>query len=95
MESKNPIDSVGQRNTVAVAKKATRPPTVKLPSTTRKTPTNMEAATAVSGISSRYTQMLAINPAFFSSVDLRSLASAANLRAAWSPRPNAFRTLIP
>ena len=53
MDSKKPIDSVGQRNTVAVAKKATNPPTVKLPSATKKTPTSIETATAVSGISKR------------------------------------------
>ena len=53
IESKNPMDSVGHRKTVAVAKNATSPPTVKLPSATRKTPTNIEAAMAVSGISSR------------------------------------------
>ena len=53
MESRKPMDSVGQRKTVAVAKNATRPPTVKLPSATRKTPTSMDAATAVSGINNR------------------------------------------
>jgi HAE1 family hydrophobic/amphiphilic exporter-1 len=40
-------------NTVAVAKNATKPPMVKLPSATRKTPTNIDIATAVSGINNR------------------------------------------
>ncbi len=60
IESRKPIDSTGNRSTVAVAKNATSAPTVIWADAASQTPPSRQSAKVTSGTSSSHSQMPAI-----------------------------------
>ena len=95
IESRKPIDSIGQRSTVAVAKNANSWPTVISPVDASHTPPSSESANATSGTSSSHSQMPAIARAFSISVPRSSSAWRVNFSSECGPRPNALSTRMP
>jgi hypothetical protein len=95
IESRKPIDSIGQRSTVAVAKKPTRSPTEISPLKASSTPVSSASANVTSGTSSSQSQMPATARAFSISVPRRSSAWLEKLRSMCLPRPNALSTRMP
>ena len=95
IDSRKPIDSIGKRSTVAVAKKANSSPTLSSPIEASHTPPSSDSAKATSGTSSSQNQIPATARAFSSSVPRSSSACRVNFSSEYLPRPNAFSTRMP
>jgi hypothetical protein len=93
--SRNPMDSTGQRSTVAVAKYAARPPIEIWSFTASSTPASRLSAKITSGTSSSHSHRPAIARAFSISVPRSSSAWLAKFASACLPRPNALSTRMP
>ena len=93
--SRKPIDSTGNRSTVAVAKNAARSPSEMLPPTASQTPPSRQSANVTSGTRMSQSQMPAIAFALSISVPRSFSAWLAKFSRACLPRPNAFSTRMP
>ncbi len=74
IDSRKPIDSIGKRSTVAVAKNANSSPTLSSPAAASATPPRRHSAKATSGMRTSQNQMPAIAFAFSISVPRSSSA---------------------
>ena len=79
IDRRKPIDSIGKRSTVAVAKNANNWPTVSDPLEASQTPASRHSANATSGTSRSQSQIPATACAFSISVPRNSSACRVNL----------------